>query len=282
MAKGLKGIKGARNYADQNGMRQARYWICTVPRDSWEPKLPDGAKYCRGQPEIGEERGYRHWQFVCYFASKKSLRQVREVLPGDGHYEPCKGKAAEEYVWKEATRDGEQFEFGERSFRRDSSTDWARVKELAKKGEIDKVPDDIFIRYYRTLRTIAADYESPVGIVRQCFVFFGATGTGKSMSAYADAGEGAYPKDPRTKFWCGYKGERAVVIDEFRGGIDISHMLRWLDRYPVRVEVKGGSRVLMAEKIWITSNLHPMNWYPELDSETKSALMRRLEIKEFV
>jgi len=42
------------------------------------------------------------------------------------------------------------------------------------------------------------------------------------------------------------------------------------------------STVLKAKKIWITSNLHPNDWYPELDQETKSALIRRLTIVHFV
>jgi len=64
-------------------------------------------------------------------------------------------------------------------------------------------------------------------------------------------------------------------------GIDICHMLRWLDRYPVRVEIKGSSRPLCARKIWITSNIHPRQWYPEIDGETLAALMRRLNITQF-
>jgi len=91
----------------------------------------------------------------------------------------------------------------------------------------------------------------------------------------------AYSKDPRSKFWCGYIGQRNIVIDEFRGGIDLSHMLRWLDRYPVRVEIKGSSRPLLAEKIWITSNLSPDEWYPESDSESVRALRRRLTVIHF-
>ena len=92
----------------------------------------------------------------------------------------------------------------------------------------------------------------------------------------------AYPKDPATKFWDGYQGQKNVVIDEFRGTIGIHNMLRWLDRYPVIVEIKGSSVVLNAETIWITSNLHPSSWYPELDLETQAALLRRLEIEEII
>lgn len=107
-------------------------------------------------------------------------------------------------------------------------------------------------------------------------VFWGKTGTGKSQRAWAEAGMAAYGKDPRTKWWCGYRGEEHVIIDEFRGDIDIAHMLRWLDRYPVRVEQKGSSRPLACTKIWITSNLDPRQWYPLVDEDTREAFLRRL------
>lgn len=108
-------------------------------------------------------------------------------------------------------------------------------------------------------------------------MLWGPTGVGKSRRAWEEAGNDAYSKDPRTKFWCGYQGQRHIIIDEFRGSIDISHLLRWLDRHPVRVETKGGSQPLMATTFWITSNLPPSAWYPELDSETYLALERRIQ-----
>lgn len=62
------------------------------------------------------------------------------------------------------------------------------------------------------------------------------------------------------------------------GAIDIGHMLRWMDRYPVIVEIKGSSVVLKATTIWLTSNLHPREWYPGLDAATFDALCRRMEV----
>lgn len=262
-------------------MRQARYWIGTIPRDEWTPCLPDGVAWLRGQPELGES-GYRHWQLVAAYPSKKTLNQVKVSFGIQGaHFEPTRSSAAETYVWKEATRDGEPFEFGQRVFNRNSAVDWQRVKELAKAGELDQVPADVFVRYYRTLKCIAADNDSPIGLEKTVRVLYGSTGTGKSRMAFEEAGLDAYVKDPRSKFWCGYRGERSVVIDEFRGGIDVSHILRWLDRYPVRVEIKGSSVPLRAEKIWITSNLHPDDWWPDLDEETKRAIRRRVQITHF-
>lgn len=105
--------------------------------------------------------------------------------------------------------------------------------------------------------------------------------TGKSHRAWQEAGEGAYCKDPRTKWWCGYRGQASVVIDEFRGGVDIAHILRWFDRYPVLVETKGASVPLACTRIWLTSNVDPRDWYPDLDEATRGALMRRLKITHF-
>lgn len=131
------------------------------------------------------------------------------------------------------------------------------------------------------MRRIATDHLQPIGIEREVYCFWGPTGTGKSRRAWDEAGLDAYPKDPNTKFWCGYQAQDHVVIDEFRGLINISNVLRWFDRYPVVVEVKGSAVVLKATKIWITSNLHPQDWYPELDQSTKEALLRRLTIINF-
>jgi len=119
-------------------------------------------------------------------------------------------------------------------------------------------------------------------MTREIFVYVGPTGTGKSHRAWTEATFDAFPKDPRTKFWDGYQGQEHVVIDEFRGAIDISHMLRWLDKYPVIIEVKGSSAVLKAKKIWITSNLDPTLWYPDIDQQTLAALVRRLQIVTMV
>jgi len=120
----------------------------------------------------------------------------------------------------------------------------------------------------------------PVGIEKRCRVYWGETRTGKSRRAWEEAGLDAYPKDPNSKFWDGYRGQEHVVIDEFRGTISISHLLRWLDRYPLLVEVKGSSVVCKAKQVWITSNLHPKDWYQE-DQATIDALLARIEITKF-
>jgi len=176
---------------------------------------------------------------------------------------------------------GTQFEMGAKPFARNQKVEWESVWAAAKSGSLESIPAYVRVVNYRTIRSIASDHSKAIGLERRCMVFWGKTGTGKSRRAWDEAGLDAYCKDPRTKFWDGYTSEKNVVLDEFRGGIDISHLLRWLDRYPVRVEIKGSSRPLLAENIWITSNLSPVMWYPMLDEETLAALLRRMEIIEF-
>jgi len=272
---------GGRSPANDN-RRQGRYWMGTIPASSgWEPTLPLGIRYLMGQRESGGENGYDHYQIFFITTKKESLRSVRTIFaPVIGHWELTRSAAAEQYVWKELTRIGEPFHYGERPLRRNSGTDWEIVRTQAKEGSLDVLPADIYVRYYGQLSRIAADHAVPVAVERTCCVYWGETGSGKSRRAWLEAGLEAYPKDPRSKFWCGYAHQTNVIIDEFRGGIDISHLLRWLDRYPVRVEIKGSSRPLMADKFWITSNIHPRSWYPELDNATYLALERRLLITE--
>ena len=224
----------------------------TIPEDEWEPSLTEEIVYCKGQKERGAETGFLHWQVLVVLRKRGTLAVIQRVFGKRCHAELSRSAAANDYVWKEDTRVGEQFELGRLPVKRNDAKDWERVWEDAKAGALDAIPADIRLQHYRTLRTIKADFAVPPAMVRQCFVYCGRTGTGKSRRAWEEAGLSAYPKDPRTKFWDGYRDQQHVVIDEFRGDVGISHMLRWLDRYPVSVETKGSSVPLRASKLWIT------------------------------
>lgn len=261
--------------------RQGVYWLLTIPENDFTPALPDECVYIKGQRERGDETGYVHWQVLVVLRRKGSLSTVKSIFGQTTHGELTRSSAANEYVWKEDTRIGDQFELGRLPFKRNEPKDWDQIWELAKSGTIDEIPADVRIQHYRTLRTIKADFAVPRAMVREVFVYCGRTETGKSRRAWDEAGMDAYPKDPRTKFWDGYRDQQHVVIDEFRGSIDVSHLLRWFDRYPCLVEIKGSATSLVATKIWITSNLHPQNWFPDLDPVTYAALLRRLQITIF-
>ena len=101
---------------------------------------------------------------------------------------------------------------------------------------------------------------------------YGPTGSGKTSMArqYFEYLQGSgdseitnYIRTPGPiKWWDGYEGDVYTVIDDFRrnqlrdvGGF--AYLLRLLDRYPVRVEIKGGSVPFVAHYIVITCPRHP-------------------------
>lgn len=98
-------------------------------------------------------------------------------------------------------------------------------------------------------------------------VYYGPPGTGKSRRACHEAGVDAYYVAPPEggKLWFdGYEGQENVVIDEFDGHFCKKTWLnRLLDRYPMRVPVKGSTVPFLAKKIWITTNKEPVSWYKD-------------------
>lgn len=265
--------------------RTYHWWLLTIPFDAWSvpAELPAGITYIKGQQEIGSETGYHHWQIVVHSKRKCGLSTIKGKFGGDRtHAERTTSAAARDYVWKEDTRvEGTQFEKGQAPIRRNNQVDWEQVWNAATQGDLDSIPAQVRLLHYRNIRSIQADFSQPVGMERSCVLFYGRTGTGKSMRAWEEAGLDAYPKDPRTKFWDGYRGQEHVVIDEFRGVIDIANLLRWLDRYPYNVEIKGSSVPSKVRKFWITSNIPIEAWYPQLDCVTLEALRRRIEVVHF-
>lgn len=263
--------------------QQARYWLLTIPHHSYTPFLPEGVQYIKGQLESGGESGYLHWQVLVSFPKKVTLAKLKSYFGTTVHAEPSRSDAANEYVWKEETRvAGTQFELGQLAFQRNSETDWAKVLESAKAGRIEEAPPDVLIRHYASLCRIRKDYSVATRRTDvRAKVFWGVTGSGKSHLAWEEAGDTCYSKNPSTKWWDGYRNEDHVIMDEFTGRIDITYLLRWLDKYPCRVEEKGGDRPLVSTKFWILSNVDPRNWYPDATEDQRAALLRRLTITHF-
>lgn len=259
--------------------------MLTIPANSWSKptELPHDLIWMKGQLEEGEG-GYRHWQIVLCTKRKCRAGAVKRRFTNDTHVEVTRSSAANEYVWKDDTcvDASYRFELGKLPFNRNQEKDWDVIKENAKRGRLDDIPSDVYVRCYKTLRQIEKDHMEPNAMERKVRVYWGPSSMGKSRRAWYEAGMTAYPKSPTSIYWDGYQGHKHVVIDEYRGGINISHLLRWFDRYPVCVECKFGACILCATDVWITSNIHPRQWYPELDETTIQALLRRLEITEFV
>lgn len=105
------------------------------------------------------------------------------------------------------------------------------------------------------------------------YVLVGETGTGKSRSAW-DAFPDLYSK-PAGQWWDGYDAHEVVLLDDYNGEIELSTFLKWLDRYPLQLPVKGGFVAAAYTKVIITSNYTPEQWYRYDGEKHRLALRRR-------
>nr|QKV51147.1 putative replication associated protein [Crucivirus sp.] len=102
-----------------------------------------------------------------------------------------------------------------------------------------------------------------------CIIYItGGSGMGKTFSTYKIYWP-FYVKMANDEWWDAYDDEPTVLIDDFRGEIDLSYMLQLLDKYPGRTgRIKGSSVPLSTIKtIIITSEKEPEEWYSSFDKE---------------
>lgn len=91
---------------------------------------------------------------------------------------------------------------------------------------------------------------------------YGPKGSGKSH--YCKETLGDYYEAPThlESFWDGYDGHEDVLIDDFRPGrCSFAFLLRLLDKYKMRIPVKGSTRQFRAKRIYITSNMSPQECF---------------------
>ena len=98
-------------------------------------------------------------------------------------------------------------------------------------------------------------------------LYFGPTAVGKTSAAYFEIygrlDEKVFEKPGNNKWWDGYDDEPNVVLDEFKGDLfgDIETVNNLLNQGVKVVETKGGSKLLNAKRVFMTTNAHPSHWW---------------------
>lgn len=110
--------------------------------------------------------------------------------------------------------------------------------------------------------------------------YWGGPGLGKSHKVRTD--EKSLFVKPQNKWWDGYQGEEAVLIDDFDlKGECLSHYLKiWTDKWSCTGEIKGGTIPLNFKRFYVTSNYSIEQVFPD-DKVLQEAIRRRFKVTHF-
>jgi len=241
--------------------------------------------YVIGQQEISRRNPNPNWhlQYVVYNRKGLSFAKLCARFPGSTYtaYDD-NGQSMVQYVQKrdETRVEGTQFEAGERPC--EAVGKLTELIEEVKHGEADKekLLDKYGATYARAYKAIAhcIELKQPkpqpepdprLPKEQNIFVcwFYGDTATGKTARARYLAFVEGYPlyvKTSSTKqWWDDYRGETAVLFDDFRGNdMSFHEFLQLTDphrRLSYRVQSKGAHVNLEATLIIVTSPKHPID-----------------------
>lgn len=262
----------------------------------WEElsKRP-GIKGVAGQLEKCPTTGRLHWQFI--FRTEKSVgfKKATELIGTVGaHVEKFikpKGKDILFYVHKDETSQGHRFNFGELESSQGKRNDLSEIKDDIMNG---KDLDDIVLKnpflyhqYGRTLEkieSIALKRNKRTNMTKGLYLW-GTTGVGKSHEAYTNYGDDYYTWVKDSKFQCGYKQQKVVIINEFRGELKLSQLLDMVDKWEFKVERKGKDAIpFNSELVIITSSIPPEEIFEHAlsDNDRFDQFKRRFEIRKLI
>lgn len=201
------------------------------------------------------------------------------------HFEVRKGtrEQARAYCMKEDSRMDGPFEFGLWIGGQGERSDLEEVKEFlneSKRTELELAHNFFghYVRYNRALlRYQELKWASPRSDKTELILALGVPGCGKTRWAFETYPD-LFNKQAGNKWWDGYAGQETVLLDDFANGwFPYYQLLQLADRYPMKVEVKGGTVDFVAKRLIITSNKHPLNWYDSDQMTTFAAFARRVD-----
>lgn len=273
--------------------QKCRNWCFTMFEwDTEVIKSLTGHRHIRCQEEVSPTTGKHHLQGVISFSNQRHMGGVKKWLRSKNvHLEQMKGtyKQAYDYCCKSDSKDASGFEYesGELPDGQGCRNDLnSIVKLLVNKtmtlNEVMIEYPDIYCRYRNGLRDIYSNVcSAPRNFKSHVTVYYGGSGSGKSMKAFECDNPYVLRCSKTGVWWDGYTNNDTVIIDDFYGWIPFNMLLNLLDRYAMKVDIKGGAMEFNSKNIIITSNKSPLDWYPNLSDEHKYALLRRIDNVEY-
>jgi len=284
----------------------------TIPFQDWCDKFVNSGvwKFFVGQEEVGAS-GTPHFQCYAELIRKRRTKQVHALLaPHKFALFYAKGTREQNvaYCTKEDSRSGEFFQWFDetrtagRGGLKEIDLVAQKVLEEGITADLIESHKAIFIRHGKQIKQMAHDHKLMTAKAnkkaywkeqyrrelaglpiegqqqRECFLFFGPTGCGKTtkveLIANGELDLNMFKKDGRTKWFDGYSNEEAIFIDEFNGSAlsieTINDLTNKDDTY--QAEVKGGSTTIVATHLFFASNRHPSDWWKLGEGATADTL----------
>lgn len=228
-------------------------------------------KYCKYQLELCPTTKKLHIQGWLSFKRSYKIGHMKKLFNKKDHYEEVNNvDAIDEYCCKsESWVEPYRTVIGHKKLTgQGRRSDLNKCKELLDSNQgLLSVFENNFadgVRYHRGFeKYLQLKLNQPRNWVMEVIVIIGPSGSGKSRSCYDNEDSVFCPIITKDKIWFdNYNGETTVLLDDVRT-IDITFILQLCDRYPMRVECKGGSMNFCSKKIYITSNTHYEDWFPK-------------------
>jgi len=234
--------------------------------------------------EVGET-GTPHLQGYTAWRNTMSLEAFKRKISPRLHYEKYMAGTAQEnhnycagLVPKKGNKLNPTFEETGELPQQGERTDWKRAVQQIREHlpVVDVIADQPHltpnIRALERLATLT--HQPPKNRDVRVLYITGASGCGKTRAihqAYPDA----YWK-PEGQWWDGYDNQEVVVLDDYYSDIPYAQLLRVLDRYTLRLPVKGGFVPAAYTTVLITSNADLNDQYPNITGAKRHAMNRRI------
>jgi len=256
---------------------QSKRWCFTLYSDEPHPVYPDTEEisYVCFQREVCPKTQSLHWQGYIEFHSRKRRDTIKKLLGYNHiHLEACKGspQSNRDYCTKSPTSvPGTFFEWGVISNPKPGRR--SDLEELVEDIVQGRSIYDIIVEQPKHLRHIGhmqrlQQYAPSLERDIKVHYIWGPPGSGKSRYVYNLIKHEPFSRPliaPPNIWWQDYQGQKTVWLDDLDiKQFSLESLLHILDRYPLTLQVKGGSQPARFTTVYITSNHSPRDFPSQL------------------
>nr|WAE42748.1 MAG: replication associated protein [Cressdnaviricota sp.] len=264
--------------------------LCLDPFKEWhtDPRV----EYLVYQMEKSPSTGKLHMQGFIHVNKKTSFHWIINNLGNNCHVEAAhdiQGSIA--YCQKAETREQGPWHFGVEPKGQGQRTDLDSIYQALKEGKhvstlMEKDPHVArFEKHIKFMQfCIGESHSDRQAHGVQVWVLWGDAGSGKTGYAINHmCANGDYFKLDCTgvkggNLWFdGYEGQKTLILDDFDNGVcSISFLKTLLDKYKMRIPIKTSHSWAQWDRVIMTANDHPADWWNNQSETNIAALKRRI------